>query len=1046
MQCQILGPLRVVDDAGHERVIGSAQQRRVVTLLAAHAPERVSVSTLEDVLWSGGAPSANALQALISKIRKVIAPATIVADGDGYVLHGMTTDVAVFERLVNDGRFGEAEQMLRGEPLTDLGDAAVVLARRARLNTIVEASRVKRLELAVESDAVAAMAELRSLVVNEPLVETWWRLLMLAEYRSGQTAGALETYQRARTTLIDEVGVEPGPQLRDLERRILEHDPALGSDMPMQAPIRGRRIPARLSSFVGRGSELGALETALSSNRLVTLVGPGGAGKTTTALELARRIAPDISRWAELAPLDDRDAIVRALATAVGLPESDQGVPGVIAPYSEPLDRVIDLLTATDGLIVLDNCEHVVATIAEVVHRLLVDCPRLRIVATSREALGVPGEHRYRLPPLPPTDAIGLFVERAADHGVVIDREGDGARISDLCVRLDGLPLAIELAAARLRTMTLSELLDGLADRFAVLTSGARTVDPRQQTLRSVIDWSHALLEPIDRVAFRRLSVFVGGCRAAAARAVLSGSSAEDVTIEPNVVDAVLERLVDKSLVVATPTESGMRFDLLETMNAYARERLVEAGELEVTLVRHAQYFADFVQPALKGLTGPDQPEWIRVLPIERQNIDAALATAVARDDAQLALEVAAPLGWYFFMAGDLDGGSAMLSDALTCSGDTEPELRAIGLGMYGWLAANGPNVESAVAITSEAAGMLDHVSDPWVRGIISNTHAMAQFFAGRIDAVERSLPEVKEAAESSGDPWVIAITQVVTGEILQFRGEALAAEQVFVEAARTFDQVGDQFASAIAMTEASEIAEQFGHYDRAAALLERGIEIAADVGFSSHPSAMRARLGNIEILRGNLDLAEQHHRSLTDDPIAAGVPWLQAMSRFGLSMIARRRGRLDEAEEHLDAAWQIPRTRAVPYLRALLLVGRGYLADQRGHGTEALEFQRQALGIAEQLDAPRGTAYALEGCAGAYALAVDDDAVRLGARLLGHADRLRRDGGASMPAAERFDLDRAEGRLRAALGDDFDTEFASGTAADTSTVIAAVNAAPSIA
>ncbi len=1043
--CQILGPLSVVDDTGVVRTIGSAQQRRVVTLLAAHAPERVSISTFEDVLWPDGAPSANALQALISKVRKVIAPATIVAEGDGYAVHGVTTDLAIFERLVDDERFAEAEAMLRGEPLADLGDAAVALARRARLNAMVEASRAKRLESAVETDPVAATAELRSLVVNEPLVETRWRLLMLAEYRSGQTAGALETYQRARSTLIEELGVEPGPQLRDLERRILDHDPALGHDAAQTAPARGRRIPARLSSFVGRGSELDALESALSSHRLVTLVGPGGAGKTTTALELARRIAPDISRWAELAPLDDRDAIVRALAKAVGLPESDQGVPGLIARYDDPLDRVVDLLAATDGLIVLDNCEHVVEAIADVVHRLLVDCRLLRIVATSREALGVPGEHRFGLPPLPSTDAIRLFVERAADHGVVIDPEGDGYRISDLCVRLDGLPLAIELAAARLRTMTLSELLDGLTDRFAVLTSGARTVEPRQQTLRAVIDWSHALLEPVDRVVFRRLSVFAGGCHAGAARAVLSGSSGEHVTIMPTDVDAALERLVDKSLVVATPTESGMRFDLLETMHAYARERLVAAGELEVTLVRHAQYFADHVRPALKGLIGPDQPDWIRELPVDRQNIDAALTTAVARDDAQLALELTAPLGWYFFMAGDLEGGIAMLSDALTCSGDTEPELRAIALGMYGWLSANGPNVERAVAITSEAVALLDHVADPWVRGIISSTHAMAQFFAGRIDAVERSLPDVREAAESSGDPWVIAITQIVTGEILQFRGEAIAAERVFVEAARTFDEVGDQFASAIAMTEASEIAEQFGHYDRAAALLERGIEIAADVGFSSHPSAMRARLGNIEILRGNLDLAEQHHRSLTDDPVAAGVPWLQAMSRFGLSMIARRRGRLDEAEDHLEAAWRVPRTRAVPYLRALFLVGRGYLADQRGHGAEALEEQQQALAIAEQLDTPRGTAYALEGCAGAYALAVDDDLLRLGARILGHADRLRRDGGTPMPAPERFDVDRAEGRLRAALGADFDTEFASGAAADTATVIAAVHAASTI-
>jgi tetratricopeptide (TPR) repeat protein len=261
-------------------------------------------------------------------------------------------------------------------------------------------------------------------------------------------------------------------------------------------------------------------------------------------------------------------------------------------------------------------------------------------------------------------------------------------------------------------------------------------------------------------------------------------------------------------------------------------------------------------------------------------------------------------------------------------------------------------------------------------------------------------------------------ITRVVQGEIAQFRGDAAAAGRLFAAAAVDFEHEGDRFAYALSITEASELAEMAGDYDRAVEQLSHGIEIAAEVGFSGHPLAMRARLGNIEVLRGNLDVAERHHRELIDDAGAEGVPWLQAMARVGLASIARRRDELDEAEEHLDAAWAMHRSRVVPYMRSLIQVARGYLADQRGRLEEAVGHQRDALEISHRLTMPRGVAYAMEGLAGALALSPEADDQDLAARLLGRADAIRRETGGAMPDAERFDVDRAERRLRAALGD----------------------------
>ncbi|HZI43621.1 MAG TPA: hypothetical protein VFD53_00290, partial [Ilumatobacter sp.] len=408
--------------------------------------------------------------------------------------------------------------------------------------------------------------------------------------------------------------------------------------------------------------------------------------------------------------------------------------------------------------------------------------------------------------------------------------------------------------------------------------------------------------------------------------------------------------------------------------------------------------------------------------------------------DAQLALELITPMGWYFYMTGELEPGADAFAEALACPGPTEPGLRALALALYGWLMSNGPNVERAVAFTSEAMAEIDRVDDPWARGMIANLHVITMFFAGFTERVRDALPLLERIAAESDDRWVSAVTKVVRGEVEQYVGDIAAAERLMLEAADDFELVGDRFAYAITITEAAEVAEMFGQYDRAVDLLERGVELADEVGFSGHPLAMRARLANVEILRGNLDVAEAHHQIVAEDPVAASVPWLQAMSLMGRAAIARRREQFELAEHVLARAWALPRSKTQPHMRTLLLVARGYLADQIGDGDRALELQAEALRSASGLGAPRNVAYALEGCAGALALSNDAARLVLGAEALGAADRLRRESGCAMPAAERYDVDRAEGRLRSAIGDaEFEQAFLAGAARGEKDLVAAV-------
>ncbi|HEY4609894.1 MAG TPA: BTAD domain-containing putative transcriptional regulator, partial [Ilumatobacteraceae bacterium] len=856
-------------------------------------------------------------------------------------------------------------------------------------------------------------------------------------YRQDRQADALRAFQQARTVLAEELGLDPGRELRDLEAKILQHDPSLGpssrSTNSRPSPRReavptGAQLPKRLASFVGRGEHIDAVADLLSRERLVTILGPGGAGKTSLAIEVGRRIACESNRRAvtliELASLPRGGDVVGTAASVLAVGDGDLRV--TTGPASD-MERIIDTIGNRPMLLIVDNCEHVVNDAATLASTLLRHCDNVTLLATSREPLAVAGEQLWNLPPLTADEATELLAARAGSAGVQLVLDGEaGVSAQRLLERLDGLPLAIELAAARLRSMTIEDLVERIDDRYALLSVGPRSAEPRQQTLRGLVDWSHDLLDERERILFRRLAVFSGGATLDAIEHVCADSidNPGPLRIPAIDIDALVSRLVDKSLVTADRTSHGVRFGMLQTLADYASERLIASGEAESVGARHARYFASRVAPAERGLMAQDQATWIGWLRLEWANITAAIDHALAIDDAETAIQLVAPLGWYFFMVDETVAGTEWLHAALSCTGPSDPRLHSLALASHAFLASTGADPGAAAIVAERALDTLDSYDDPMTEAIVAGLYVMCQVFGGRLEAARAAMPLLETAAHRSADRWTLAMARLVSAEVIGLQGQPAEAEQDMRRAADGFAAVGDRFSYSICTAHAAELAEMRGDYHRAVRMLEESVAMAEEVGFSGRAFAARSRLANLETLRGNLALAaSMHHEAL--DASSGPIPqWMHAITLLGLANIARRRGRPEEALRHIDDAIALPRSFGAPLMHSTLMVSRGYSADLAGDAETALVAQHEALRVALQLGAIRVTANAAEGLAGAIALSGDAKAA---ATLLGAADALRRRSGGPMPAPERFDVDRAERRAREQLGDGFDALFAAG-------------------
>ncbi|WP_300008003.1 BTAD domain-containing putative transcriptional regulator [Pseudonocardia sp.] len=655
MYFRILGPLEV-HLGGVPVAVGGAKPRALLAVLLLSRGRVVPVDALAAALWGDAPPpgATSALRAYVSRVR-----ATLEAAGDerrlhfrsgGYVLDVVDDelDAAEAQRLVTAARsadparavelLDDALGLWRGEALAEcdgLDDARAEAARLAELRLGAAEERVDALlDLRRGREVVA---ELEGMVRAHPHRERPAVQLMAALCAAGRPSDALVAYHELRGRLDEELGVAPSAPAQALFRRILDRDPALDPAVP---PAPGN-LPRRATSFVGRAAELSGVVAALRAAPLVTLTGFGGVGKSRLALEVAgrdREPFPDGVWLCELAPLPEGGPVGHAVAAALRVQQR----------HGTDIDgSVVEYLRTRRLLLVLDNCEHVLDGVARLTHRIVTRCAGVAVLATSREPLGVDGEQVWPVTPLPMGDAAELFVHRARAHRPgLADEPGP---VAEVCRRLDGLPLAIELAAARTRAMSVAEVAGRLDGGRLLTAGGPRGADPRHRSLAAAIDWSYELLEPAERLLFARLSVFAGGFDLAAAHHVC----AEDVCAEDGCAEDVcaaggddrrtldlLTGLVDRSMVVAGAAAAGTRYRMLETLRAFGRDRLREAdGEAPVVLA-HARYFAGLAGRAARGAQGPDERAWVAATLPDLDNLRTAFETAMACRDVGLVVAV----------------------------------------------------------------------------------------------------------------------------------------------------------------------------------------------------------------------------------------------------------------------------------------------------------------------------------------------------------------------------------------------------------------------
>ena len=852
MQIGLLGPLEVRVNGVAVDVAGS-RLRSLLTRLALDAGRPVSAGALVDAVWGAYPPGdqANALQSLVSRLRRSLGDAQAVQPlSAGYRLAADPGDIDVhqFERMAADGaaalRRGDpatARPMLRralslwrGPALADCADAAFAAAPIARLDDLRLAAMADRLaaDLSLQR-APAVVAELEALTREHPLDERFAALLIKALRAAGRTSDALSAYQRLRELLVDELGVDPSPQLQELHVSVLrgEQPPPSGT----AGYARRTNLRATLTSFVGRDEEAARIVKLLNESRLVTLVGTGGSGKTRLATEAASSLLDDYDAiWlVELAPVTDPAEIPYAALASIGRRDATtRSDPDAPRRPSEAVDELRGVLTARRAMLVVDNCEHLLDGVAQLVDTLLADCPQLAVLATSREPLAITGEALVVLAPLP-VPVLGSTVEQAlaspavqlfADRGAAARPEFgiDEATVDDgveIVRRLDGLPLAIELAAARLRTLPVHEVAARLSDRFRLLTGGSRTALPRHRTLRAVVEWSWDLLAPAEWLLAERLAVFPAGATTASAAAVCADDRVRRVDIPD-----LLAALVDKSLLVLE--DDGPRYRMLETIREFGIDRLAERGEVDAVRTEHARYFADLITDLVPQLRDRRQRAAMRVIAEEHDNVLAALRHLVDRGDAGPALRLVVALNQYWGLTGRHTEALTWLELALRLPSedvDSDLWLTAVALRVMNRAvgAPGGRQPRDEILDILDDVLALDVTNTP----ILAIVKPFLLFIAGR----EEQAADYLSRALANPDPWIQATSLAMRARFAENSGDVVAVRVDTAAAIARYESVGDEVGLASVLPLAAGLLAYDGDVSGAVNLLTKALRLLDD-------------------------------------------------------------------------------------------------------------------------------------------------------------------------------------------------------------------------
>jgi predicted ATPase/DNA-binding SARP family transcriptional activator len=972
LHVQLLGGFRIT--YGDQAVAGvNTRLQALLAYLLLHRGAPVPRQQLAFLFWpdSAEAQARTNLRQLLHSLKQTLPEAEHFVQADAQTLQWRAAapvrlDVAEFEDAL--ARAAAAEQHADAPALRAALEQAVaayqgdllpsgyddwLLPERERLRQAYSTAldRLVRL-LERQGDAREAIACAERLLRHDPLREETYRVLMRLYAACGDRAGALRVYHTCAAVLERELAVEPSAATREAYEQLFARrvEAPARPLKPPQPP--NTNLPVPLTSFVGREAELAEITQLLQTTRLLTLTGPGGCGKTRLALEAGTNQLddyPDGVWWVELAALSDAALVPQAVATGLGVRE----------PSGRPaLDTLIDYLRAKQLLLLLDNCEHLVEASAQLAEQCLTACAHLHILATSREALSIGGETTWLVPSLslpesPQTstveelsryEAIRLFVERAA---AVLPTfrltAANGSHVAQICRRLDGIPLAIELAAARVKVLPVEQIAARLDDVFHLLTAGRRTALPRHQTLQAAMDWSYELLSDTERVLFRRLAVFAGGFTLEAAEAVCAGEG-----LEASAVLALLSHLVDKSLIAVTQ-DGATRYRLLDTIRQYAHHKLREAGEADVFQRQHAAFFLSLAKTAEPKMKSAERGVWMDRLDVEHDNLRAALGWSRESEAAEMVLELAGALYWFWYFRGYLaeargwleaalalgeapttERGTPARANALFAAGSiawAQSDYRAsrtwleksaalwrrlgaegrsglaYALPLLGQAAAALGDIDAGRALQEESLAIFREVGDRWGLAVAFCAVAgAATIFQGN-DALGGPLYEASLAIfREFGDNWGISLALRGLARLAFRHGEYAAARSRIEEALRIQREAGAKWEIAQSLVGLGGVLQSQGDDERAAAVFQEGLALNRELGSRYGVAMSLGGLGWVAVAQGQPERAARLFGQVEVLREASGVPIFELVRSLWESMVDTARGAL--SEEAFARAW----------------------------------------------------------------------------------------------------------------------------------------------
>jgi predicted ATPase/DNA-binding SARP family transcriptional activator len=911
LHISVLGPVEVRRDDRLVPVPGGKTSELLVRL-ALEAGTVVRTDRLLDDLWGADAVTTrrNTLQSKVAKLRRALGDPLVIEGGDGgyrlAVEPSQVDALAVLRDTVAAGQLlrtgdhrGAAElsaaslSRYRGDVLAAAGDGDWITTHRARLDEarmeLIETRLSAQLQL---GDTAEVIGELEAAVKMYAYREGLWELLITALYRAGRQADALAAYQRVRARLADDLGLDPGPRLRQLEQQILEHDPTLrvadgAPPAPPAAQAPPGNLPSMSAAMVGREGEIAAVSELLGRERLVEIVGPGGIGKTAVAIATGRRLsaADDAApggTW--LVRLETATTYADVLDTVIAA----LGVTG-----GEP--ALLERIKGPDSIMILDNCEHVVDAAAAVVIRLLDAAPGLRVLCTSQTALDIDGETVFELAPLALSDAVELFSRRAR-------RRSAGAGAADqavlaLCRSLDGLPLAIELAAARTKTLSIEEITRRLDDRFSLLSDPSSRQSSRRRALKDTIRWSYELLFPDDQRGLWALATFAGGAPLSAVESVLD---ALDVPAAAAI--DVVGRLASRSLVVVDDEAGHVRYRLLDSIRAYALEAMAAAGLTERAQAAHAAWFAEAAGSSTAGVRSARQADHLSFVAVERANIDAALDWS-ATHDPLLALDIVNGFGWAWVVLGDSRGAQRMLA-ALEAAGAAAPiSDRAGALLLAAWIEASTGHLELAREHIATATELADAIGDVDLQARCCYYLAYVVSHDGEfMEALE--LTDRSDALYGNLDrPWDQAATWLFAARAAISAGDLARAAQARDHVERWLGEVDDPWLHVRRAAMLGELARIEHRFDDAVLHLGRAAATSGQLGFLQTEAYQLSSLGRAQCQAGDYVNGAATLELAVEKAEATGDVRLAALARVHLGRVLRALGRDAAARSALEAA-----------------------------------------------------------------------------------------------------------------------------------------------